>query len=120
MLFEDSTLWKAHVAASVAKYSLQVKDLVKSGEYIKAIKIELLVLDWDTAIAKYRLDQAIMEMVAITAKREEMRRCIPVAGIAHSGPEKVLTRDGKLFTADYPKILSSPKKPNEQTHPGSD
>lgn len=90
MYFEDSNVWKVHVAMKIFSYSLQVRNLVREGKVWKAIRINQLIMDWDTAVAKYKIDQAIKEVKAITLKRMQMR-------------ESPL----------------SPKKSNQQTHPGS-
>jgi hypothetical protein len=71
MLWEDSTLWKAHVAANVAKYSLRVRDLVRSGNVWKALRINQLVMDWDVAVAKYRIEQIISESHILAQQRQQ-------------------------------------------------
>jgi hypothetical protein len=109
MLFEDSTLWKGHVAMKVATYTLAMRDLIRDGKISKATRICNLVLDWDIAVAKYKLDQAIIETIQLTARREKIRHWDEVVNLPIKSGAKISW--GGRYT--YPDLISKLRNPHQ-------
>jgi hypothetical protein len=91
----------------VATYTLAMRDLIRDGKISKATRICNLVLDWDIAVAKYKLDQAIIETIQLTARREKIRHWDEVVNLPIKSNAKVF--GGGRYA--YPDLISKLRNP---------